>query len=638
MTKKTFFSLALFALALTAIVIQYNGGHPIQKFLFNSDGLYLPTLFADLFQHGGKLKDWYLTPAPYIFPDYFLYAIAYVSSDGAFKQLLVFGLLQLTVMTVIVGLIARACVRDHGVSVAILMGTGMAWLAMQLIEPYLYVLISAYHYGAFLAALAFVALWLHREQKQYLHDWPLACMCIIGFLGALSDTLFMVQTIAPFLLTCMLVRRQDRPFIRASLWPGIVLAVALAGSLSYRWIVAYNTRYPNALGLNNFALNLREMVQVFATEVQKLPILGVVLAIYIILSIVCIARVLAAKGFLRLPRPLLLLLVFSFIAACGNLLAMLLTTNLVITTRYMIPAMSWPLVVMTILVAHWSAKRFTIIAFAGSFLFVFGAAVASFHAPRLQSVAAYPADVACIDQALSQTGSRHGIAEYWDAKYIQSFSKHTLTIGQYMHDLSEHRWITSTRYFRPTYDFAIVNAENGPLYRLPQEAIIARNGPPLLTTVCGHHTVLAYAQDKLRVRKIVSPGDTYTWNGCELATQIGKPTASCILDKADPEAEGTLSFGPYEILQSGHYSFRLEYSSAKPATDRAGDWDLVLALPNEAKPVVAGVLTGSAGMPGEIKGTFTITPQESGNKVEFRTRSNKGGTMQVQSLTIARID
>jgi hypothetical protein len=36
---------------------------------FSADALFLPTLYHDLFVWGGKLQDWILPPAPYIFPD-----------------------------------------------------------------------------------------------------------------------------------------------------------------------------------------------------------------------------------------------------------------------------------------------------------------------------------------------------------------------------------------------------------------------------------------------------------------------------------------------------------------------------------------------------------------------------------------
>ena len=70
MVKRIAVPLILLALALACIAVQYRVGIAMQAAAFTSDGMYLPVLCADLFEHGGRIWDWYLTPAPYFFPDY----------------------------------------------------------------------------------------------------------------------------------------------------------------------------------------------------------------------------------------------------------------------------------------------------------------------------------------------------------------------------------------------------------------------------------------------------------------------------------------------------------------------------------------------------------------------------------------
>src|SRR5258706_4977859 len=71
-------ALALLLLGMTDVVIFYLAGHPFRSYLIeNSDLLYLPTLFSDLLSRGGRLSDWFLTPAPYFFPDYPIYFFAH---------------------------------------------------------------------------------------------------------------------------------------------------------------------------------------------------------------------------------------------------------------------------------------------------------------------------------------------------------------------------------------------------------------------------------------------------------------------------------------------------------------------------------------------------------------------------------
>jgi hypothetical protein len=64
------FSWLMVVLTIVMAVLAYHAGDHYMAQLGNSDALYLPTLFKDVFQHGGSIQDWYLTPAPYFLPDY----------------------------------------------------------------------------------------------------------------------------------------------------------------------------------------------------------------------------------------------------------------------------------------------------------------------------------------------------------------------------------------------------------------------------------------------------------------------------------------------------------------------------------------------------------------------------------------
>ena len=504
MFKRIVVPLALLALAFACIAVQYHAGIPMQASLFNSDGMYLPILFSDLFAHGGRIRDWYLTPAPYFFPDYPLYAVAYLVSEGAFNQFLAFGLLQLAAAAAAIGWIARTCRREHATLVAVLVVTALGWLAVRPVEPFIFALASAFHFGAFLGALLFVALWLQRE--QHARRWQLPCMCAITFLCTLSDSLFTVQAVAPFLLTCALVRRAPRPFaFRAVLPHAAVLAAALLGIAAYK-LVRHPTRPPTMLGLEHFARNAHALGQALTRVVEQVPVLGVVIGVYLAVGLACIVRVVPTRAFGSMPRPLLLLLVFSLAAMAGNLAAMLLLTNLVVNPRYIIAALTWPLVVTAILLAHWRAAWFSATSLSVVAMVVGLLGADAWAAVRRTGAepAGYPSAVACIDQALATADVHNGIAGYWDAKWLQALSKHRLTVAQHMGNLSEHPWITSARYFRPAYDFAIVSNNGGDEYVLPVARLIALNGPPAHTATCGGYTVLVYGQDRLRVQAVAT--------------------------------------------------------------------------------------------------------------------------------------
>jgi hypothetical protein len=327
-------------------------------------------------------------------------------------------------------------------------------------------------------------------------------MCALTFATTLSDSLFAVQTIAPFLVTCALVRQPQR----ATGWRAIVphaaiLAAALAGIAAYKWVVRHPTRPPSVPGLSHLAANAHDLRDVLAELVSQPPLLGVVLGAWLVVSVAGLVRIVHTGGFARLPRPLLQLLVFALVAAAGNLAAMLLLTYLVVNPRYLIAVALWPLIVVAMLLAH-AAPRWcgaaSLVLTCVLLLLLGSDAVTAARRPNTEPVA-YPATIACIDRALATSGAHHGIAGYWDAKRVQALSRHDLAIAQYLSDLTQHPWITTARYFRPTYDFALINAANGPEYLLPMAQLIAHNGPPAHMAVCDRITVLVYLQDKLAI-------------------------------------------------------------------------------------------------------------------------------------------
>jgi hypothetical protein len=64
-------SLAIGCLAVVAAFFAVGEGE--MRSFFMSDTLYLPSIYRDLFQQGGHLRDWSLNPAPNFFPDMALY-------------------------------------------------------------------------------------------------------------------------------------------------------------------------------------------------------------------------------------------------------------------------------------------------------------------------------------------------------------------------------------------------------------------------------------------------------------------------------------------------------------------------------------------------------------------------------------
>jgi hypothetical protein len=179
-------------------------------------------------------------------------------------------------------------------------------------------------------------------------------------------------------------------------------------------------------------------------------------------------------------------------------------------SRYLIPAFSWPVVVVVLFAGHALGERFFGVGTAASALAVVLLGAGSYELAQKNGLSGsyYPADIACVDNALERAGLSHGIAQYWDAKYLQQFSRLNLTIAQHLPNLEELKWITSSRYFRDSYDFAIISEDAEAMDKISSAALLRINGAPKEIVSCGNRSVYLYGNGSLRTAERVASGKT----------------------------------------------------------------------------------------------------------------------------------
>lgn len=633
----------LFVLALGSIVLAYHSGHPLRDHLFNSDALYIPTVLADVLRGGGRLADWYLTPAPYFFPDYLLYLPAYLLGASIYDQVLIFALLQVAAIGGAVFLIAGAVLGRDRAAVATLACVALTSLALTVQRPYVELLSSAFHYGAFLAGLVFVALWLRlqtaatRRARRLL----LAGMLLVTFATALSDNLFLVQVVAPFVLAVPLAAAQPQPWRVRLAESSLILGAGVAGSAAYGAIVARSTRYPNSFGFGQVPANLDALLGQWWEAIAALPPLGLVLLGYAACCAASIRSCLRGTPVAGAPPALAWLTCFSLLSALVTSATVLLLTNLPVVPRYHIPDFSWPVIIVALWAAHLARQHFQALAMGTSavLLALAGTGIAALTPEKATGPRTYyPAEIACIDRAVAATRAQHGIAQYWDAKRIRAFSRQPYTLAQYLGNLSEHRWITSSKLFRQRYDFAIIDEGAPAGYKLDKQKLVRINGAPSRVVACGNKTVLLYPKDAMVIRHFAAMGDAQEWKGCELPTRIATRGPRCSAEKTDPATEGFLTFGPYQELPPGRYAFRLDYASSQPRRERTGGWDVMRAGPGTPRELAKGDLAGTGNTTRRVEGSFRLDAADGGGVVEIRTYASRGGTMRVERLWIVRID
>ena len=109
------------------------------------------------------------------------------------------------------------------------------------------------------------------------------------------------------------------------------------------------------------------------------------------------------------------------------------------------------------------------------------------------------------------------------------------------------------------------------------------------------------------------------------------------MQKKDNSQLGYVTYGPNELLQAGQYNFEIAYSSAASKGETVGDWDVVLALPKEAKVLKNGPITGAAGETEKVAGNFALDSGRDLEKIEIRTLARPNVDLKVIYIRINRV-
>jgi hypothetical protein len=169
------------------------------------------------------------------------------------------------------------------------------------------------------------------------------------------------------------------------------------------------------------------------------PVYGILLIGYLGLVLLLLSGRIGKSNSEAYPRQLTWLAVFSCLSLCSTFVTAALMTDLPAMPRYLIPAFSWPVIIVVLFLGHYLGPRFFAVGTVTSALAVVLLTSSSYQLARNNGLRGsfYPHDISCIDAALEEEGLRNGIAQYWDAKYLQQFSRLNLNVAQHLENLEE---------------------------------------------------------------------------------------------------------------------------------------------------------------------------------------------------------
>jgi hypothetical protein len=491
MNKNLLKALFYFTLLLNAVfVLQVFGSLGARELdtFFNSDGLYLPSIYKDLFEDHSGLAGWYLNAAPNFFPEWPLYFMVRFLS-GNFKIAgAVYSLMYVLAVNLFTVLIVKRVFNKIGYSYLILINIGFAmFLHQYLLMHYFYetafLFFVGFHGGAyFMALLSLLLFILYLQNGKIIH---LVFLILSVALGALSDRLLIMYFVAPSLLILVLAgyrKYRGKIFISTI---ASVLATVL-GMVIYDNIK--HNGFIHIIGLGYKKYNLTQVGSAFGNYVEMLVKMmkagGVELVIVLlffmalILGIVFSFYIVFGKG--RRSYPFIEQALIIFMAGYLPIVAL---TPIINGTFLGLGHLRYNYSAFYVAASFFAValfligRRMPLLDKSANVLAVVLVVAATFSAIRNEKNNAtpaglkalsnyYPEDVKRIDELAKEHHLQYGIGNYWFAKKTTMFSKQNVRMYSALEDLrawfhvTNQNWYFTNKkgkYGNPRFNFILTN-------------------------------------------------------------------------------------------------------------------------------------------------------------------------------------
>lgn len=499
---------AVLGVVLVDLFFRLGDGTLDPSFFFSADNLYLPALYRDLFEEGGRWKGWRLTPAPYFFPDMALYFLLDAVSGPFVHAILAYAGVQLALWVLVAQYLVRAVVPKETVVLGqVLAGVTVVVPLLVFAEgrfmPMRYTLLNAFHFSVVLMAMVALRLALRTfEGGSRAAPWLLGAVCC---LMTASDRLFLVAFTVPAGVCFALLAGLRRPVPWRRLWGmlGVLGLSTLVGLRLARWITGrrLGAAYTE-LKVEGALESLRLLGETVAAQFQSSPGLGLLwVGMLLGALLVLVAR---RKPWTAPDSPewrLYAVCLFTVLAVGANVGAVVATGLFVDADgfRYLLLPLLLPLFGVC-LVATWVRhERWQRWVGAGvlGLVAVWSGLLLARHPWRTEGTQVThftPFLVECLDRNQARYGLARGVADYWNAKITSMFSRTGLRAiqlspeGRIYHWISNVDWYQDRRGPRPEYNFVISEG-------LDMEAVQRRYGSPRETFHCGEAAIHVYGED-----------------------------------------------------------------------------------------------------------------------------------------------
>jgi hypothetical protein len=440
----------------------------LEKF-FNGDILGIPALFEDIFKNDGKLKDWYLASAPCVFPDFFLYGILNFLLNFNFKAILFFyGLIQTSLVVLLSCGVLKKALPQH---LQQYIWLTPVFYSLTFLEAYYFThhdffssifVYPGFHIGQFLVALICLNIYLGKLSPVLKYT----LIFIIGMIATFNDLLFVVNFTAPFLVA-IFITRSNREW-KFKVLTIVIMALATAlGIFIYRSLNESDMAHFNSPNRIYAFSDIVPSWEMFYDQMKTYTILlpgfrALQLMIAFLLPVFCFIFYLVKRKnmderykFLLVYYPAFAFIVFATPIINGSYTGWDIPRYFLSAIVFAM-AMFAPFFGSVIGRIKVSKRAQTGILLVIPVLFIILNLMAFSPAKLNNYFNYYPEKAKELDSICASNNFKYGVANYWNTKRYNLFSKKGIFINSIYADGAAHEFASNVNWFYDkTYNFII---------------------------------------------------------------------------------------------------------------------------------------------------------------------------------------
>jgi len=431
--------------------------------VFNTDSLYLPSLYNDFFIEHGMVSSWHFNPSPNFVPDMLLYFPINFLTGNFRLTALIFSLIQQTILLVLLyALFRKFFGKGSNPYTPMIFLLSIAFIVQYLIanEYYLNFLFvsNTFHFGIYLMALLCLILAFRFIEKK--NFYVLILIIVLQIIAFLSDRLFLVLFTGPAFITFALNWKNRRSLILA-------IAVIIAALIGFILFNNLNTYFHIRIGTPHRINKISYFYESLHTFIEQVTIIlahhSLVSLLYILSFVSFIFSGIIVIGHYRAiytpekPQLPLLYLCFSFFFYPMVILAPIFNGNFTgfDTLRYVVFAPY--LAIFNIPLILWFYRSYisrriiqaiSVLVFAGFLVFGIVLTLKINPVKQIGHIANYyPAYIERVDKIATEENLKFGLANYWDAKFITMFSKSGIKVYSAKDDLNAYYHVSNEDWY-----------------------------------------------------------------------------------------------------------------------------------------------------------------------------------------------